>query len=246
MRPALGAQGAAAVVAVAGVASVGLEQQTLSEIAKQASGCSLCRLSHGRRHVVFGEGNPDADVMFVGEAPGYHEDSAGSPFVGAAGEVFDSLLQSIGMTRESIYVTSVVKCRPQRNRTPFPDEVEACEGYLFRQVGIVSPRVICALGNVAIRVLTGRPFALSKEHGIPRSGMFQGKEATIYPLYHPAAAMYADSLLKVLRSEFKAIPGLLRDGMISQDALPPAEPFANVASLLDPEDEGESQLSMDM
>lgn len=159
---------------------------------------------------MFGHGNPDADLMFVAEGPGYHDDRTGSMFSGPAGLVLDQLLAGIGMSRDDVYATSVVKCRPPRNRTPFPDEIEQCEGYLFQQITRVRPRVVCPLGNVALRLLTGRPLRIADVHGRVRKTTVQGRPISVFPLYHPAAAGYAEPLLAVLRADFRSLPRLLR------------------------------------
>ena len=182
----------------------------LEETRQLAADCKLCRLCNTRSHVVFGSGDPEARLMFVSEGPGYHEDRGGEPFVGAAGELFDELLASISIARSDVYVTSVVKCRPPRNRTPFPDEIEQCEGYLFRQVTSVQPDVICTLGNVAIKLLTDRAHRLSKVHGQTFEVAIQGRPVTVLPLYHPAAAGTDSSLLATLREDIRLLPALLR------------------------------------
>src|SRR6059036_3907434 len=123
--------------------------RTLSEVAAEASTCTKCRLSEGRTQVVFGVGDPNADLMFVGEAPGFHEDKQGIPFVGQAGKLLDKLLAGIGLARGDVYIANVLKCRPPGNRDPVPDEKETCEPYLFRQVELIQPKVIATLGNHA-------------------------------------------------------------------------------------------------
>ncbi len=129
---------------------------TLQELAAEAAGCTRCRLSQGRTQVVFGVGNPGADIMFVGEGPGYHEDKQGEPFVGAAGQLLNRMLGEIGLRREDVYITNVVRCRPPGNRDPLPDEIEACRRYLEGTIGHVRARVIVTLGNFATRVILDR------------------------------------------------------------------------------------------
>ncbi len=121
-------------------------------------GCTKCALAQGRTQVVVGAGDPDADLMFVGEAPGFHEDKQGIPFVGQAGKLLDSLLAEIGLDRSQVYIANVLKCRPPGNRDPLPDEIAACETHLFKQVELIRPRVICTLGNFATKLLTGQPY----------------------------------------------------------------------------------------
>src|SRR5437867_11487892 len=129
----------------------------LREFADRVSGCVKCPLAGGRTQVVFGSGDPNADLMFVGEAPGFHEDKQGIPFVGAAGKLLDQLLAGIGLTRSDVYVVNVLKCRPPGNRDPQPDEIEACESHLWRQIELIEPRVVATLGNFATKLLSGRP-----------------------------------------------------------------------------------------
>lgn len=189
-----------------------LDRQSLDEVGSAARGCRLCRLCDSRTHVVFGAGAEDARVMFVTEAPGYHEDRVALPFAGDAAELFGSLLEDAGLSHDDVYVTSVVKCRPPRNRSPFPDEIESCEGYLFREVTLVQPQIVCALGNVPIRLLTGKPHRLSEVHGQPVPVAVQGRDVLVYPLYHPAAAVHVPALIAELRTDVRRIPALLRSG----------------------------------
>jgi uracil-DNA glycosylase family 4 len=173
------------------------------------STCTDCRLSQGRTTVVIGDGNPDADLMFVGEAPGFHEDKRGIPFVGQAGGLLDELLGLIGLGRSDCYIANVIKCRPPGNRDPQPDEIEACEGKLYRQVAIVRPRVIATLGNFSTRLLSGRQHGVSRVHGQARRATLAGHEVVLYPLYHPAAALYNPRLRPELEADIKRIPALL-------------------------------------
>src|ERR671937_457394 len=153
----------------------------LALLADSVASCTKCRLAEGRTQVVFGSGHPHADLMFVGEAPGFHEDKQGVPFVGQAGKLLDRLLAGIGLTRSDVFVANVLKCRPPGNRDPLPDEIQACEGHLWKQIELIQPKVVATLGN---RVL-------------------------LYPLYHPAAALYTPRMLEVLESDFRRIPELL-------------------------------------
>ncbi len=158
---------------------------------------------------MFGSGDPDAELMLVGEAPGFHEDRQGLPFVGAAGALLDRLLESIGLTREAVYVANVLKCRPPGNRDPLPDEIEPCEGYLFRQIGLVQPSVVATLGNFATRLLSGKEHAITGIHGTPEQRTIGGSRVTLYPLYHPAAALYTPAMLRTLEEDFARLPDLL-------------------------------------
>lgn len=181
----------------------------LAAYAEVASGCTRCRLAQGRTQVVFGAGNPEADLMFVGEAPGFHEDKQGLPFVGQAGKLLDRLLAGIGLGRDDVYIANVVKCRPPGNRDPMPDEIEACEGHLFRQVELIRPSVIATLGNFATKLLSGKPAGITRVHGSEQRTTLAGRPVTLFPLYHPAAALYTPAMLQVLESDFGRLPQLL-------------------------------------
>ena len=137
----------------------------LAQYAAETAGCTRCRLAQTRTQVVFGVGNPDADLMFVGEAPGFHEDKQGFPFVGQAGKLLDRLLGGIGLSRADVYIANVLKCRPPGNRDPLPDEIESCEPHLFRQIALIEPRVIATLGNFATKLLSGKPTGITRVHG---------------------------------------------------------------------------------
>jgi DNA polymerase len=182
-------------------------------------GCTRCPLAQGRTQVVFGSGSPHAELMFVGEAPGFHEDKQGVPFVGAAGQLLDQLLAGIGLTRADVYVANVLKCRPPGNRDPQPDEIEACESHLFRQIELIQPRLVATLGNFATKLLSGKPAGITRVHGQPQDVMLGGRPVTLYPIYHPAAALYTRSMLSVLEADFARIPTL-----IGRAPEPPAPP----------------------
>jgi len=181
----------------------------LDALRTEASACTRCRLHEGRTQVVFGNGNPDADLMFVGEAPGFHEDRQGIPFVGQAGKLLDRLLDGIGLTRADVFVANVLKCRPPGNRDPQPDEIEHCEPYLFRQIELIRPRVVATLGNFATKLLSGKPTGITRVHGAEQETTIGGSRVLLYPIYHPAAALYTPAMLKVLEEDFARIPALL-------------------------------------
>jgi uracil-DNA glycosylase family 4 len=181
----------------------------LEELKTEATGCVRCRLAEGRTQVVFGVGDPDADLMFVGEAPGFHEDKQGVPFVGQAGKLLDRLLDGIGLTRGDVYIANVLKCRPPGNRDPVPDEIEACEPYLFRQIELVEPRVVATLGNFATKLLSGSQAGITRVHGKEQDVVLGGRRVLLYPLYHPAAALYTPSMLTVLEQDIARLPDLL-------------------------------------
>jgi uracil-DNA glycosylase family 4 len=181
----------------------------LAAFASEVAGCTKCRLAQTRTQVVFGVGDPQADLMFVGEAPGFHEDKQGEPFVGQAGKLLDRLLEGIGLQRSQVYIANVLKCRPPGNRDPMPDEIEACEGHLFRQVALIQPRVIATLGNFATKLLSGKQLGITRVHGQEQPATIGGLTVTLYPIYHPAAALYTPRMLEVLEADFVRIPQLL-------------------------------------
>ena len=160
---------------------------------------------------MFGVGDPAADLMFVGEAPGFHEDKQGYPFVGQAGKLLDKLLAGIGLTREDVYIANVIKCRPPGNRDPQPDEIEACEAHLFRQIELIEPKLIATLGNFATKLLSGKPHGITRVHGRPQETTLGGRSVTLYPIYHPAAALYTPAMLRTLEDDFRRIPELLAE-----------------------------------
>lgn len=184
--------------------------RSTDELREVASTCTLCRLCRDRTQVVTGSGDPTSEVLVVVEAPGYHEDRSGVLLAGAAGEVFDELLASIGLDRASVWLTSMVKCRPPANRAAFPDEVEACEGWLFREIGLVQPRLVLTFGAQAMRLVTGRQSTLQDARGQLLSTVVQGRTVGVLPCYHPAAAMHVPALLDALRDDVRAVPVHLR------------------------------------
>jgi uracil-DNA glycosylase family 4 len=185
----------------------------------EVSACTRCRLAEGRTQVVFGVGDPNADLMFVGEAPGFHEDKQGFPFVGQAGKLLDKLLAGIGLERSDVYIANVLKCRPPGNRDPQPDEIEACEGHLFRQVSLIEPKVVATLGNFATKLLSGKQLGITRVHGQEQEVTLGGRSVLLYPIYHPAAALYTPAMLKVLEEDFRRLPELI--GRVNT---PPPEP----------------------
>src|SRR5207244_10776560 len=202
---------ASAVVAAAaaGAVAAATELGALAAYAEATAACERCRLAAGRTQVVFGSGSPDAALMFVGEAPGFHEAQPGVPFVGQAGKLLERLLAGIGLAREDVYIANVLKCRPPGNRDPQPDEIEACEGYLFRQVELIQPRVVATLGNFATKLLSGKPTGITRVHGQEQEVTLGGRRVLLYPIYHPAAALYTPRMLEVLKSDFVRLPELM-------------------------------------
>ncbi len=181
----------------------------LREYAEQTASCTKCALAEGRTQVVFGAGSPHADLMFVGEAPGFHEDQQGVPFVGQAGKLLDKLLAGIGLTRADVFVVNVLKCRPPGNRDPLQEEIASCEPHLFRQIELIEPKLVATLGNFATKLLSGRPAGITRVHGQEQEVTLGARTVQLYPLYHPAAALYTPSMLKVLEEDFARIPTLL-------------------------------------
>jgi DNA polymerase len=203
------------------------ELSALEAFGTQVSACTRCRLAQTRTQVVFGVGNPNADLMFVGEAPGFHEDKQGFPFVGQAGKLLDTLLGEIGLSRADVYIANVLKCRPPGNRDPAPDEIEACEGHLFRQIELIRPKLVATLGNFATKLLSGKQIGITRVHGQEQEAAVGGNRVVLYPLYHPAAALYTPRMLEVLRTDFSRIPELL--GRAVAPPAPPPEPLVAAA-----------------
>jgi uracil-DNA glycosylase family 4 len=222
----------------------------LKAVYDEAKGCVRCALHQTRTTVVFGAGNANAELMFVGEAPGANEDQQGLPFVGQAGKLLDKLLGEIGMERKDVFVVNVLKCRPPGNRDPLPGEIESCQSYLWRQVELIEPTVICTLGNFSTKLLRGDPTGISRLHGTPEVRVVGGRAVRLYPLFHPAAALYTPRMLETLRADFQRLPEVLALGPPQQpapaDAGPPPEPSPPEASpppeLLEPIPEFEPEV----
>lgn len=178
---------------------------TLEELNQSLDNCQDCRLASGRTQVVFGTGNPQASIMFVGEAPGFHEDKQGVPFVGAAGKLLTGLLESVGLSREEIYIANVVKCRPPNNRNPQPDEIETCKPFLLQQIQLINPKLVCSLGNFAMQTLLEKKIGITKVRG----QVFRLPEFILFPLLHPAAALHQGNLMTPLREDFQKLKHIL-------------------------------------
>jgi uracil-DNA glycosylase len=193
------------------VTEVDTTTATLPQLAEEAAGCTKCRLSNGRTQVVFGVGAPHADVMFIGEGPGYHEDKQGEPFVGAAGQLLTKMLGEIGLARSDVYIANVVKCRPPGNRDPLPDEIDSCKPYLDGQIRTIDPRVIVTLGNFATRFILDRPASISRVRG----QRFEIGGRVVMPTFHPAAILHgggeASAQFQALRSDFLSIRAILAE-----------------------------------
>jgi uracil-DNA glycosylase len=195
----------------AGAAETGSRRERLVELYKEASDCTKCPLAETRTKVVFGSGNADADLMFIGEAPGAEEDRQGLPFVGRAGALLTDLLGEIGLSRDDVWISNVLRCRPPGNRDPQPLEVESCQPYTYGQVELIRPRVIGTLGNFATRLLTGNRTPISRVRGTPQVHTLAGRPVFLMPLFHPAAALRTPSLVETLREDFAKLPGLLAE-----------------------------------
>ena len=193
------------------------EADSLEELRETLGVCQRCPLSQARNKLVFGAGNPEADLMFVGEAPGRAEDAQGLPFVGPAGRLLDDLLAGIGLARQDVYITNVVKCRPPDNRDPEPLEVETCGPFLAGQISLIKPKIICELGRIAAGVMMGRQIQITKIHG----QKFLGRGYLNVPVFHPAAALRAAATADLLRQDFENLKSYLE---ADEPPPPPPEP----------------------
>jgi uracil-DNA glycosylase family 4 len=184
-------------------------REDLVALYKEVSACTKCPLHETRAKTVFGAGNADAELMFVGEAPGAEEDRQGLPFVGRAGQLLNQLLEEIGLSREEVFIANVLKSRPPGNRDPQPLEIEACKPYLFEQVRLIEPRVVCTLGNFATKLLSGSPVGITKVRGTPQVHELGGRTVFLLPLLHPAAALRTPAMKEQLREDLATVPVLL-------------------------------------
>jgi uracil-DNA glycosylase len=210
-------------------------REALKEVWEQARACPRCpELVATRKTVVFGAGNADAELMFVGEAPGATEDEQGVPFVGRAGKLLEQLLGEIGLARSEVFIANVLKCRPPGNRDPLPVEIDNCKEYLHRQVELIEPTVICTLGNFSTKLLRGDPTGITRLHGQPEVLTLGRRAVRLYPIFHPAAALYTPRTLETLREDFLRLPELLALGApeqppdVEEEIVPePAEPASD-------------------
>jgi DNA polymerase len=192
----------------------------LEAVAAEVAGCKECKLQHSRKHGVPGDGPATSDIMFIGEGPGFHENEQGLPFVGAAGRFLDDLLEGIGFSRQSVFITNIVKCRPPGNRDPEPEEMEACSQYLERQIKAINPKVIVTLGR----------FSMARYFPKAKISVIHGQAKTIngrliVPMYHPAAALHQPSLRSVVQDDFARLPELIAEGSsVSQEAVDGDDP----------------------
>ena len=181
----------------------------LLDLYNEVQTCTKCPLHETRGKAVFGAGNADADLMFVGEAPGAEEDRQGLPFVGRAGKLLGELLEGIGLSRDRVFIANVLKSRPPGNRDPLPTEIDACRPYLFEQIRLIEPRVVCTLGNFATKLLSGSPAGITRVRGTPQVHELGGLTVFLMPLFHPAAALRAAKVKETLREDFERLAELL-------------------------------------
>src|SRR5829696_4475075 len=197
---------------VGSVGDAAQRREELKAVWEQASTCMRCpQLAATRQSVVFGAGNADADLMFVGEAPGAREDESGLPFVGQAGRLLDQLLEEIGLARGDVFICNTLKCRPPGNRDPHPAEIDACQDYLFRQVELIRPKVVCSLGNFSTKLLRADPTGITRLRGREVVRVVGPRAVRLYPIFHPAAALYTPANVDVLRRDFHRLPELARE-----------------------------------
>jgi len=189
----------------------------LPQLSAYLRDCQRCQLASGRTQVVFGTGNPQASIMFVGEAPGFYEDREGVPFVGAAGKLLTELLQSIGLKRSDIYIANVIKCRPPNNRDPLPDEIDTCKPFLLQQIELIQPKLVCTLGNFATQTLLERKVGITKVRG----QVIRLENFVVFPLLHPAAALHQGNLRVPLKEDFQKLKAVLEQ-MSNAPTLPNA------------------------
>jgi uracil-DNA glycosylase family 4 len=197
-------------------------REDLVRLYREVSTCAKCPLGATRTNAVFGAGNADADLMFVGEAPGAEEDRQGLPFVGRAGQLLNQLLGEIGLERDDVFIANILKSRPPGNRDPHPEEIEMCWPYLERQIDLIEPRVIATLGNFATKRLTANSTGITRVRGTPQVHELGGRTVFVMPLFHPAAALRTPSILNTLREDFAKLPGLLEQELPQPDREPVA------------------------
>ena len=223
------------VIAPAPGDGVEARRKRLVELYREVSTCARCPLAETRTKTVFGSGNANANLMFVGEAPGAEEDRQGLPFVGRAGQLLEELLNEIELTREDVFIANVLKSRPPGNRDPLPAEIEACQPYLWRQIDLIEPRVIATLGNFATKLLSGNPTGITRVRGTPQVHELGGRTVFLFPLLHPAAALRTPAMKEALSEDFAKLPALL------SEVLPAAE---RPPDLVDAEQDPADQLDL--
>ena len=185
--------------------------QELNKLASQIRLCKNCPLYKGTTHAVPGEGNHDAEIMFIGEGPGYWEDQKGRPFVGLAGQLLDKMIIKIGLKRSDVFIANVVKHRPPENRDPEPQEISSCGVWLDKQIEIIDPKMIVTLGRFSMAKFSEGLVSISKVHGTSKVVLFKDKKILVAFMYHPAAALRADAVLQSFTTDFSKIPQMLED-----------------------------------
>ncbi len=208
------------------VGTAAQRREDLVALFEEVKACTKCPLHETRTKAVFGAGDANADLMFVGEAPGAEEDKQGLPFVGRAGQLLNQMLEGIGLSRQEVFIANVLKSRPPGNRDPQPLEIEACRPYLFEQVRLIEPSVICTLGNFATKLLSGNPAGITKVRGAPQVHEIGGRTVFLLPLFHPAAALRTPAVKETLRQDFATLPELLAMGPPVTAEEPEEEPAA--------------------
>jgi DNA polymerase len=223
-------------------------REELKAVWKEAQACTRCpQLASTRQSVVFGAGNAAADLMFIGEAPGANEDRQGLPFVGQAGRLLEQLLSEIGLERGDVFIANVLKCRPPGNRDPLPQEIDNCRPYLYRQLELIAPKVVCTLGNFSTKLLRDDPgTGITRLHGREEVRVIGPRAVRLYPIFHPAAALYTPRMLETLRTDFHRLPELLAlepppQPEPQEPAPPEPEPVVPEPELLEEEDEQDEQ-----
>src|ERR1044072_1618798 len=216
-------------------------REQLLSLYKEVQACTKCPLHETRTKTVFGAGDADAEVMFVGEAPGAEEDRQGLPFVGRAGQLLNQLLEGIGLSREEVFIANVLKSRPPGNRDPQPLEIEACRPYLFEQVRLIEPKVVRSPGNFATQLLSGNPAGITRVRGTPQVHELGGRSVFLLPLFHPAAALRRRAMKEALQGDLALLPGLISgpgpnaapsvDEEEIEEAPPPEQPQPSDAQL---------------
>ena len=220
-------------------------RESLVEVYREASSCTLCPLAETRTKVVFGAGNADADLMFIGEAPGAEEDRQGLPFVGRAGGLLNELLGEIGLDRDSVFITNTLMCRPPGNRDPQPVELDSCRPYLLEKVRLIEPKVIVTLGNFATKLITGDQTGITKVRGRPQVHRLGERTVRVFPILHPAAALRTPRLRETMSADFAALSRLLDEPAPNQGP-DPAEPPPHADSGADPPPAASSRDQLDI
>jgi uracil-DNA glycosylase len=208
-------------------------REALIDVYREVASCTRCPLHRTRTKAVFGAGDANADLIFIGEAPGAEEDRQGVPFVGRAGQLLTRLLGEIGLARDDVFIANVLKSRPPGNRDPQPEEIEACWPYLERQIQLIEPHVVATLGNFATKRITGSPTGITRVRGTPQVHELAGRTVFVMPLLHPAAALRTPAMVETLREDFARLRALLDEPLPVTDVELDDEPAPDPASQLD-------------